>query len=106
MEVLTSNCSFYLYKGPDDELFPAQEALLHIQSRIVDLELDDDNIITTRLIVPSSDIECLDGRDVSLLEISRVTGTNIQILPREQLPPCVEKNDELLQVCLLTHCLH
>ncbi|XP_028790756.1 RNA-binding KH domain-containing protein RCF3 isoform X1 [Neltuma alba] len=85
-------------EGPDDELFPAQEALLHIQTRIVDLELDDDNIITTRLVVPSSDIECLDGRDVSLLEISRLTGTNIQILPREQLPSCVAKNDELVQI--------
>ncbi|KAK4273875.1 hypothetical protein QN277_017186 [Acacia crassicarpa] len=85
-------------EGPDDELFPAQEALLHIQTRIADLELDDDNIITTRLVVPSSDIDCLDGRDVSPLEISRLTGTNIQILPREQLPPCVAKNDELVQI--------
>ncbi|XP_027366275.1 RNA-binding KH domain-containing protein RCF3 isoform X4 [Abrus precatorius] len=84
-------------EGPDDELFPAQEALLHIQSRIVDLVPDKDNDITTRLVVPSSDIECLDGKDASLLEIRRLTGANVQILPREELPLCVAKADELIQ---------
>lgn len=87
-------------KGPDDELFPAQEALLHIQTRIVDLQLDKDNIITTRLVIPSSDIECLDGRDASLLDIRRLTGANIQILPTEELPVCVAKSDELIQVVI------
>ncbi|KAL3014803.1 hypothetical protein AAZX31_06G124900 [Glycine max] len=85
-------------EGPDDELFPAQEALLHIQTRIVDLVLDKDNTITTRLVVPSSEIECLDGKDVSLSEIRRLTGANIQILPRDDLPLCVAKTDELVQI--------
>ncbi|KOM41367.1 hypothetical protein LR48_Vigan04g156500 [Vigna angularis] len=85
-------------EGPDDELFPAQEALLHIQTRIVDLILDKDNTITTRLVVPSSEIECLDGKDASLSEIRRLTGANIQILPRDELPPCVAKTDELVQI--------
>lgn len=79
---------------------------MHIQTHIVDLEPDKDNIITTRLLVPSSDIECLDGRDASLLEIRRLTGANIQILPREELPLCVAKTDELVQVCDLTYCFH
>jgi len=95
--------SNYVLKGPDDELFPAQEALLHIQTRIVDLILDKDNTITTRLVVPSSEIECLDGKDASLSEIRRLTGANIQILPRDELPPCVAKADELVQVCHLSH---
>ncbi|KAL2339598.1 hypothetical protein Fmac_007538 [Flemingia macrophylla] len=85
-------------EGPDDELFPAQEALLHIQNRIVDLVLDKDNTVTTRLVVPSSDIECLDGKDASLLEIRRLTGANIQILPRDDLPLCLAKTDELVQI--------
>lgn len=95
--------SNYVHKGPDDELFPAQEALLHIQTRIVDLILDKDNTITTRLVVPSSEIECLDGKDASLSEIRRLTGANVQILPRDELPPCVAKTDELVQVCHLSH---
>nr|XP_011470209.1 PREDICTED: KH domain-containing protein At4g18375 isoform X2 [Fragaria vesca subsp. vesca] len=85
-------------EGPDDELFPAQEALLHIQTRIVDLIPDRDNIITTRLLVSSSDIGCLEGRDGSLSDMRRLTGANIQILPREELPPCVSGNDMLLQI--------
>ncbi|XAR52193.1 hypothetical protein NMG60_11020129 [Bertholletia excelsa] len=85
-------------EGPDDELFPAQEALLHIQSRIVDLVPDKENIITTRLLVPSVDIGCLDGKDGSLSEMRRLTGANIQILPREQLPACVVGSDELVQI--------
>ncbi|XP_050387909.1 RNA-binding KH domain-containing protein RCF3 isoform X2 [Argentina anserina] len=85
-------------EGPDDELFPAQEALLHIQTRIVDLIPDGDNIITTRLLVSSSDIGCLEGRDGSLSDMMRHTGANIQILPREELPPCVSGNDMLLQI--------
>lgn len=77
--------------------------MLHIQTHIVDLVQDKDNTITTRLVIPSSDIECLDGKDVSLLEIRRLTGANIQILPRDELPLCVAKTDELVQVCHLTY---
>ncbi|KAJ0101003.1 hypothetical protein Patl1_05190 [Pistacia atlantica] len=87
-------------EGPDDELFPAQEALLHIQTRIVDLITDKDNYITTRLIVPSSEIGCLEGKDGCLNEMRNVTGANIQILPREEVPPCVSGTDELVQVFL------
>lgn len=82
-------------EGPNDPMFPAQEALLHIQTHIVDLS---DSIITTRLIIPSSDIECLDGKNASLSEIERSTGASIQILPREELPPCIANTDELVQI--------
>ncbi|KAL0548809.1 hypothetical protein IC582_013282 [Cucumis melo] len=85
-------------EGPDDELFPAQEALLHIQTRIVDLVPDKENIVTTRLLVPSSDIGCLEGRDGSLLEMKRLTGANVHIVPREDLPMFVSGADELVQI--------
>lgn len=71
---------------------------MHIQTRIVDLAPDKDNFITTRLLVPSSDIGCLEGRDGSLSEMRRLTGANIHILPREELPTCIPGNDELVQV--------
>ncbi|KAI9157204.1 hypothetical protein LWI28_018437 [Acer negundo] len=83
-------------EGPDDELFPAQEALLHIQTRIVDLASDKDNIITTRLLVTASEIGCLEGRDGSLSEMRRLTGANIHILPREEVQ--LYGNDELVQI--------
>ncbi|KAK1301786.1 KH domain-containing protein [Acorus calamus] len=85
-------------EGPDDDLFPAQEALLHIQTHIVDLDPNKDNIITTRLLVPTNAIECLDGRDGSLSEMNRLTRANIQILPREQLSPFAVGADELVQI--------
>ncbi|PUZ60940.1 hypothetical protein GQ55_4G221700 [Panicum hallii var. hallii] len=85
-------------EGPDHELFPAQEALLHIQTHIVDLGPDKDNIITTRLLVPSSEIACFDGREGSLSDIQRQTSANVQILPREDLPPCALDSDELIQI--------
>ncbi|KAK6936661.1 K Homology domain, type 1 [Dillenia turbinata] len=85
-------------EGPDDELFPAQEALLHIQTRIVNLVPDKDNIVTTRLVVPSSDICCLDRKDGSLSELRKTTGANIQILPREELPACVSGMDDVIQI--------
>ncbi|XP_061957133.1 RNA-binding KH domain-containing protein RCF3-like isoform X2 [Populus nigra] len=84
-------------EGPDDELFPAQEALLHIQTRIVDLVPDNDNITTTRLLVRSSEIGCLEGRDVSLSEIERLTGATIEILPKEKLPSYLSGIDEIVQ---------
>ncbi|KAF0904580.1 hypothetical protein E2562_035685 [Oryza meyeriana var. granulata] len=85
-------------EGPDHELFPAQEALLHIQTHIVDLGPDKDNIITTRLLVPSSEIACFEGRDGSLSDIQRQTSANVQILPRGALPSCALESDELIQI--------
>ncbi|CAN6207694.1 unnamed protein product [Urochloa humidicola] len=85
-------------EGPDHELFPAQEALLHIQTQIVDLGPDKDNIITTRLLVSSSEIACFDGREGSLSDIQKQTSANVQILPREDLPLCALESDELIQI--------
>jgi poly(rC)-binding protein 3/4 len=73
--------------------------LLHIRTHIVDLGSDKDNIITTRLLVPSSEISSFEGRDGSLSDIQKQTSANVQILPRD-LPSCALESDELIQVCL------
>lgn len=101
IEVSNISLVYICPQGPDDELFPAQEALLHIQTQIVDLVPDKDNIVTTRLLVPSSEIGCLEGRDGSLSELKRLTGANIQILSGEELPSCVSRPNEIVQVCYL-----
>ncbi|GAB2265054.1 hypothetical protein Dimus_000121 [Dionaea muscipula] len=85
-------------EGPDDDLFPAQEALLHIQTRIVDLVPDTENVATTRLIVPSSDIGCLNEGDGSLSVLKKMTGAEIEIVPREKVPVFVSGTDELVQI--------
>ncbi|GAB2227601.1 hypothetical protein Drorol1_Dr00009426 [Drosera rotundifolia] len=85
-------------EGPDDELFPAQEALLHIQTRIVDLIPDAENIVTTRLIVSSSEIGCLSEGDGSLSDLRKTTGADIEVLPREKIPVFLSGSEELLQI--------
>ncbi|PKA46593.1 KH domain-containing protein [Apostasia shenzhenica] len=85
-------------EGPDDELFPAQEALLHVQTHISDLGPDKDNIITTRLLVSASELSCLEDKDGSLSDIQRLTCANVQILPKEDLPLCAFETDELIQI--------
>ncbi|KAK4793412.1 hypothetical protein SAY86_023847 [Trapa natans] len=85
-------------EDPDDELFPAQEALLHIQTHIVDLLPDKENIITTRLLVPSRDVGCLERNDGFFSHTRKLTGATVQILPREQLPSSVFVAHELVQI--------
>ncbi|CAN1250805.1 RNA-binding KH domain-containing protein RCF3 [Linum perenne] len=84
-------------EGPDDELFPAQEALLHIQTRIVDLVPDQDTVIKTRLLVSNSEVGCLEGRE-SLSEMERLTGAKVQILAKEKLPACASGANDLVQI--------
>ncbi|KAG6391539.1 hypothetical protein SASPL_149295 [Salvia splendens] len=78
-------------EGPDDELFPAQEALLHIQTRIVDLIPEKENIVTTRLLLQSDEIS-------SLADIGKISGASVEILPREQRPVGVSGMDEIVQI--------
>ncbi|CAG7909846.1 unnamed protein product [Brassica rapa] len=85
-------------EAPDDPLFPAQEALLHIQTQIVDLIPDKDNHITTKLLVSSRDSGCLEGKAGSVSEISRLTGASVQILARDEMPQCVSINDVVVQI--------
>lgn len=74
-------------------MFPAQEALLHIQTRIADIVPEKENIITTRLIVQSDEIG-------SLAELGKISGANVEILPKERRPAGVSTNDEIVQVCV------
>lgn len=72
-------------------MFPAQEALLHIQTRIVDLVREKENIITTRLLLQSDEIG-------SLAQLGKISGASVEILPRERRPEGVSGMDEIVQV--------
>ncbi|KAK4362927.1 hypothetical protein RND71_018168 [Anisodus tanguticus] len=93
-------------EGPDDDLFPAQEALLHIQTRIVDLVPEKENVITTRLVVQTDEVECLGGRDGPLSDMQKITGATVKILPKEELPPCVSGTDEIIQLICAPEVVH
>ncbi|CAI9772006.1 unnamed protein product [Fraxinus pennsylvanica] len=64
-------------KGLDDEIFPAQEALLHIQTHIVDLVTGKENIITTWLLLQLDKAGRLQLKDETLPEMRKITGANI-----------------------------
>lgn len=83
----------------DDNISPAQEALLHVQSKIADLGPDEDAVITSRLLVPSNQVGCLLGKGGNIIaEMRRLTRANIRILGKDELPNCALSNDELVQI--------
>ncbi|XP_022887014.1 RNA-binding KH domain-containing protein RCF3-like [Olea europaea var. sylvestris] len=86
----------------DDEMFPAQEALMHIQTRIVDFVQGKENFIITRLLLQSNEAGCLRLKDRTLPEMRKMTGANIEILPREDVPLGISGSYEIVQVCLFT----
>ncbi|MCO5612669.1 hypothetical protein L7F22_066938 [Adiantum nelumboides] len=84
---------------PDDDISPAQEALLHLQNKMADLGSDEDAVITSRLLVPSDLVGCLLGKGGSVItEIRRSTRANIRILGKDDLPKCALPSDELVQI--------
>lgn len=81
--------------------------MLHIQTRIVDLVPDKDNIVTTRLLVAASDIRCLEEGDGLLSELKKLTGADVEVLPREKVPAFISGSDELVQASIyVSRCLY
>lgn len=84
---------------PDDNISPAQEALLHVQTKIADLGPDEDAVITSRLLVSPNEVGCLLGKGGSIIaEMRRLTGANIRILGKDDLPACALPTDEVVQI--------
>ncbi|KAH7372980.1 hypothetical protein KP509_17G032000 [Ceratopteris richardii] len=84
---------------PDDNISPAQEALLHLQTKIADLGPDEDAVITTRLLISASQVSCLLGTGGSTIaEMRRITGANIRILGKDDLPMCADPTDQVVQI--------
>ena len=91
--------SIMILQHPDDNISPAQEALLHVQSKIADLGPDEDAVITSRLLIPANQVGCLLGKGGSIIaEMRRLTRANIRILGKDDLPKCASSDYELVQV--------
>lgn len=59
----------------------------------------DKGLVSARLLVPAQQIGCLLGKGGSIIaEMRRITGANIKIFVKEQVPKCAQPNDELVQV--------
>eukprot|EP00245_Coleochaete_scutata_P005389 TRINITY_DN1888_c0_g1_i2.p1 TRINITY_DN1888_c0_g1~~TRINITY_DN1888_c0_g1_i2.p1 ORF type:complete len:604 (+),score=111.05 TRINITY_DN1888_c0_g1_i2:97-1908(+) len=82
---------------------PAQEGLIQVHGRVMEVsQLQEENntgVLTSRLLVPTSQIGCIMGqRGVIIQEIRRTSGAVIRILSKDQVPPCAEESDELVQL--------
>ncbi|EFJ38442.1 hypothetical protein SELMODRAFT_73985 [Selaginella moellendorffii] len=82
-----------------EQVSPALEAVLQLQSRISDPSAEKDGAMTTRFLVPSANIGCLLGKKGSIIaDMRRNTRANIRVLSKEALPKCAHEDDELVQV--------
>eukprot|EP00249_Psilotum_nudum_P022602 c28578_g2_i1 orf=255-1562(+) len=90
------------------DVSPAQEALFRVHSRIFESEpsheqdIDEHDAatkISTRLLVPTSQVGCLLGKKGKIIEKMRQeSGARIRVLPRDQLPGCALPSDEVVQI--------
>lgn len=72
-----------------------------MQTKIADLGPDEDAVITSRLLVSPNEVGCLLGKGGSIIaEMRRLTGANIRILGKDDLPACALPTDEVVQVYL------
>ncbi|XP_020582569.1 KH domain-containing protein HEN4-like isoform X2 [Phalaenopsis equestris] len=77
---------------------PAQDAVLRVHSRLAEA-FTDKGLVSARLLVPAQQIGCLLGKGGSIIaEMRRMTGANIKIFMKEQVPRCAQPKDELVQV--------
>ncbi|KAA8547806.1 hypothetical protein F0562_004235 [Nyssa sinensis] len=86
---------------------PAQDALLKVHDRIIEEDLfggvegevDNENVVTARLLVPNNMVGCLLGKKGDVIQRLRSeTGANIRVLPADHLPSCAMNTDELVQI--------
>lgn len=86
---------------PSDEVAPVQDAVLRVQQRIV-MGVPDpkESTVLSRLIVASHQIGCLLGKGGAVItEIRKLSGAQVRILGKDQIPKGVPENYGMVQVC-------
>uniref|UniRef100_A0A1D1ZGL4 KH domain-containing protein At4g18375 n=1 Tax=Anthurium amnicola TaxID=1678845 RepID=A0A1D1ZGL4_9ARAE len=85
---------------PDDRISPVQDAVLRVQNRIVMAVPDHkENSVSTRVIVSSNQTGCLLGKGGSIVaEMRKLSGAQIRILSKDQLPKYASENEVVVQV--------
>eukprot|EP01018_Ginkgo_biloba_P039773 Gb_03724 [translate_table: standard] len=86
----------------------AQDALLRVHERILEGEFEKmsgeeadkkSSTVITRLLVPTNQVGCVLGKGGRVIErIRKESGSQIRVLPRDQLPACASSNDEVVQI--------
>ncbi|XP_010245604.1 PREDICTED: KH domain-containing protein HEN4-like [Nelumbo nucifera] len=88
--------------SPDERISPVQDAVLRVQTRIVRaIPVPDgkEKPVIARLLVSSSQIGCLLGMGGSIIaEMRKLSGAQIRILGKDQIPKCAGENEEVVQI--------
>lgn len=89
-------------------LSPVQEALLRVHLRILEADptKPEENYVpeggqdvVTRLLVPTSQVGCLLGKQGKIVsQMREESGAQIRVLPKDQLPSCASRTDEVVQI--------
>ncbi|CAI0402147.1 unnamed protein product [Linum tenue] len=89
-----------------DDQSPTINAALKLQPRCSERTERDsgDSVLTTRLLVPRSQVGCLMGKGGSIIsEMRSVTRASIRILSEDNLPKIATEEDEMVQVITGNH---
>lgn len=90
-----------ILQHPDDGISPAQNAILHVQRKIVLPTADKESTAICRLIVSPNQVGCLLGKGGSIVaEMRKLSGAHIVVLSKDKIPKVVPQNDEVIQVCI------
>ena len=91
----------FIYLQFFEEPSPTINAALRLQSRCSEKTEREsgDSVITTRLLVPSSQVGCLIGKGGAIIsEMRNATRAGIRILSKENLPKVAYEDEEMVQV--------
>ena len=92
--------SIMILQHPDDNISPAQEALLHVQSKIADLGPDEDAVITSRLLIPANQVGCLLGKGGSIIRgLQEDIGVKIKVMD-----PVVGSSERIVAIFSIEVC--
>ncbi|KAL6850241.1 hypothetical protein ACP4OV_020868 [Aristida adscensionis] len=84
---------------PGDGISPAQNAILHVQRRIVSPTSDKKESPACRLVVSPNQVGCLLGKGGSIIaEMRKLSGAHIIVLSKDKVPKGVPENDEVVQI--------
>ncbi|RWR74130.1 KH domain-containing protein HEN4-like protein isoform X1 [Cinnamomum micranthum f. kanehirae] len=94
-----------LKPGEEREVSPAQEALLRVFDRALEVDAEAEGgaaapgNVSCRLLVPGGQVGCVMGKGGKVIErIRKESGAKIRVLPGEQLPLCALPSDEVVQI--------
>ncbi|XP_043713044.1 RNA-binding KH domain-containing protein RCF3-like [Telopea speciosissima] len=85
---------------PDERISTAQDAVLRVQARIARAVPDSkEKTALARLLVSSNQIGCLLGKGGCIIaEMRKLSGAQIRVLGKDQIPKCASENEEVVQI--------